>query len=174
MHILEGIGYMIRLPANSILQRRIGYLLKRPAARTTRASMRVVGKMRQGPRERSASMQAKQRFPRPGAAQTAVFNASCPGTARFDVAMVPRRGDPGLGSRGMSDKYRRKLMIHGARAAIRSLSQNATPLGGWLRGLLARAHPNVAVVALANKLARIAWHGLRGGGKFGVNVPNAA
>ena len=30
-------------------------------------------------------------------------------------------------------------------------------LGAWLRGLLARAHVNTAVVALANKLARIAW-----------------
>jgi len=29
----EGIGYTIRLPANSILQRRIGYLLKRPVGR---------------------------------------------------------------------------------------------------------------------------------------------
>ena len=29
----EGIGYTIRLPANSILQRRIGYLLKRPVRR---------------------------------------------------------------------------------------------------------------------------------------------
>jgi hypothetical protein len=27
----------------------------------------------------------------------------------------------------------------------------------WARGLLARAHKNVVVVALANKLARIAW-----------------
>jgi hypothetical protein len=29
----EGIAYTIRLPANSILQRRIGYLLKRPVGR---------------------------------------------------------------------------------------------------------------------------------------------
>jgi hypothetical protein len=29
----EGIGYAIRLPANSVLQRRIGYLLKRPVGR---------------------------------------------------------------------------------------------------------------------------------------------
>jgi hypothetical protein len=30
-------------------------------------------------------------------------------------------------------------------------------LGRWAKGLLARAHQNVAVVALANKLVRIAW-----------------
>jgi len=50
-----------------------------------------------------------------------------------------------------------KLLIHGARSVLRPLSRSATPLGAWLRGLLARAHVNTAVVALANKLARIAW-----------------
>jgi transposase len=32
-----------------------------------------------------------------------------------------------------------------------------TPLETWLRGLQARCHANTVVVALANKLARIAW-----------------
>jgi hypothetical protein len=40
-------------------------------------------------------------------------------------------------------------------------ARSATPLGAWLRGLLARTHANTAVVALANKLARIAWAVLR-------------
>jgi transposase len=31
------------------------------------------------------------------------------------------------------------------------------PLGKWMNQLEARVHRNVAVVALANKLARIAW-----------------
>jgi hypothetical protein len=35
------------------------------------------------------------------------------------------------------------------------------PLGNWLRGLSARAHRNTVIVALANKLARIAWAVLR-------------
>jgi len=30
----EGIGYTIRLPANSVLQNRIGYLLRRPVGRS--------------------------------------------------------------------------------------------------------------------------------------------
>ncbi len=34
-------------------------------------------------------------------------------------------------------------------------------MGRWLKGLLARVHKNLAVVALANKLARIAWAVLR-------------
>ena len=47
-----------------------------------------------------------------------------------------------------------------------SLARSATGLGAWLRGLLARAHPNTVVVALANKLARIVWAVLRHGRKF--------
>lgn len=48
------------------------------------------------------------------------------------------------------------LLIHGARAALASLSKAEDATGRWLRGLLARAHYNVVVVALAAKLARIA------------------
>jgi transposase len=68
-----------------------------------------------------------------------------------------------LGITKRGNRYLRKLLIHGARAALPSLSQSNTPLGAWLRGLLARRHHNVAVVALANKLARIAWAVLRTG-----------
>jgi transposase len=34
------------------------------------------------------------------------------------------------------------MLIHGARAALLTLSEGETLLGGWLRGLLARAHVN--------------------------------
>jgi len=59
--------------------------------------------------------------------------------------------------------YLRMLLIHGARAALPSLSKQMTPLGEWLRALLSRAHRNVVIVALAAKLARIAWATLRRG-----------
>ena len=59
-----------------------------------------------------------------------------------------------------------KLVIQGARAALPSLARTATPLGGWLRGLLARAHGNTVVVALASKLIRIAWALLRNETRF--------
>ena len=38
--------------------------------------------------------------------------------------------------------------------------------GRWAKALLKRAHHNVAVVAFANKLARIAWAVLRHGERF--------
>jgi transposase len=53
------------------------------------------------------------------------------------------------------------MLIHGARAALPHVAEYETALGRWLKGLLARVHRNVAVVALANKLARISWAVLR-------------
>jgi hypothetical protein len=67
----------------------------------------------------------------------------------------------GISKRG--NVYLRKMLIHGARAALPTLSKGETPLGRWLSGLLARAHLNTVVVALAAKLARIIWAVLRSG-----------
>lgn len=87
------------------------------------------------------------------------------------LGLVPRQmttgGKPrlmGITKRG--NKYLRKLLVHGARAALPSLSASSTPLGKWLRSLLERAHKNTVIVALANKLARIAWAVLRQGGTY--------
>ncbi len=87
------------------------------------------------------------------------------------MGLVPKQmttgGKPkllGISKRG--NVYLRKMLIHGARAALPTLSKSETPLGGWLRGLLARAHVNTVVVALAAKLARIICAVLRSGQKF--------
>lgn len=95
----------------------------------------------------------------------AVGNARTFGRGRDMAAwlgLTPRQmttgGKPrllGISKRG--NRYLRKNLIHGARAVLPYLIARETPLGHWARGLLARAHKNVVVVALANKLARIAW-----------------
>lgn len=82
------------------------------------------------------------------------------------LGIVPRQYSTGgkpklLGISKRGNKYLRTLLIHGARAALPSLARSQAPLGSWLRGLLARRHRNTVVVALANKLARIAWAALR-------------
>ena len=94
------------------------------------------------------------------------------------LGLVPRQmttgGKPrllGISKRG--NVYLRTLLIHGARAALPSLARGATPLGGWLRGLQARAHMNTVVVALASKLARIAWAVLRTGRGYEVKAAAA-
>lgn len=76
--------------------------------------------------------------------------------------LVPRQRTTGgkprlLGISRRGNTYLRTLFIHGARAALPWLVKHQTRLGHWLRSLLARSHRNVAVVALANKLVRIAW-----------------
>ena len=53
------------------------------------------------------------------------------------------------------------MLIQGARAAMPTLRKSDTRIGLWLRGLLARAHANTAVVALAAKMARTVWALLR-------------
>lgn len=87
------------------------------------------------------------------------------------LGLVPRQVSTGgrpklLGITKRGNKYLRMLFIHGARAALPSLAKSATPLGQWLRGLLARAHRNVTVVALAAKMVRIAWATLRRNATF--------
>jgi transposase len=55
------------------------------------------------------------------------------------------------------DGYLRRLLVLGATALLRSLANKTTPLALWMQGLLARRPPRLVTVALANKLARIAW-----------------
>jgi transposase len=95
------------------------------------------------------------------------------------LGLVPRQvttgGKPrllGISKRG--NKYLRKLLIHGARAALPALLESPTPLGAWLRGLATRMHKNAVVVALANKLARMAWAVLRYGEMFSITVSAVA
>jgi transposase len=95
------------------------------------------------------------------------------------LGLVPRQfttgGKPkllGISKRG--NKYLRKQLIHGARAALPYIAQRDTPLGRWVKGLMSRTHRNVVVVALANKLARIAWAVLQRGKPFDARAVSVA
>lgn len=95
------------------------------------------------------------------------------------LGLVPRQVTTGgkprlLGISKHGNRYLRMLLIHGARAALPSLAKSDTPLGRWLRALLERVHRNVATVALANKLARIAWAVLVHDRPFVATQPRAA
>ena len=82
------------------------------------------------------------------------------------VGLTPRENSSGLrrhlgriSKRG--DVYLRTLMIHGARAVLnaakRSTAREPDRLRAWALDLDGRVGHNKAAVALANKLARIAW-----------------
>jgi transposase len=55
------------------------------------------------------------------------------------------------------DRYLRSLFTAGALAVIRYAKIHGTKHRPWLTALLARRPTKVAAIALANKLARIAW-----------------
>ncbi len=61
----------------------------------------------------------------------------------------------GISKRG--DRYLRRLLIHGARSVITHVGEKPDRLSGWVRALVARRGMNKAVVALANKNARVAF-----------------
>jgi transposase len=78
------------------------------------------------------------------------------------VGMVPRECSTGgkqklLGISKRGNRYLRRLFVQGARSVLQQRSQQAPGLSAWLAQLLARTHQNVVVVALANKLIRMAW-----------------
>lgn len=74
------------------------------------------------------------------------------------VGLVPRQSGTGgkvklLGISKRGDTYLRTLLIHGARTVI----FKAKDKGAWSEALLQRRPTNVAIVAMANKMARTAW-----------------
>jgi transposase len=78
------------------------------------------------------------------------------------IGLVPRQNSSGgkdrLGSiskRG--DRYLRSLFTTGALAVIRYAKIHGTRHRPWLTALLARRPTKVAAIALANKIARMAW-----------------
>ncbi|MCC4300169.1 IS110 family transposase [Aurantimonas coralicida] len=95
------------------------------------------------------------------------------------LGLVPRQMTTGgkpklLGITKRGNGYLRRMLIHGARAALPSLAKGETRLGEWLRGLLSRAHINTVIVALAAKMARIIWAVLKTGRPFDLKAMPSA
>jgi transposase len=63
------------------------------------------------------------------------------------------------------DRYLRRILVVGAHAVLRYAKQNLEKYP-WLTQLLARKPFKVVAVALANKMARIAWALLVHGGTY--------
>ncbi|PWK76677.1 transposase IS116/IS110/IS902 family protein [Aminobacter sp. AP02] len=78
------------------------------------------------------------------------------------IGLVPRQyttgGKPRLGGIGRrANHYLRRQMIHGAHAVISRLAKHGDRRSVWLKAIVERRGFNRALVALANKTARIAW-----------------
>jgi transposase len=75
----------------------------------------------------------------------------------------------------MGNQYIRTLLVVGATAVIRSARiKNGSWLTKWARSLLEKKPARVVTVALANKIARIAWAVLTRGDGFRPNLPTVA
>ncbi|MFQ5567570.1 MAG: IS110 family transposase [Paracoccaceae bacterium] len=78
------------------------------------------------------------------------------------IGLVPRQdstaGKNRLGRISkMGDRYLRRLLVVGATALIRFARNRSTPLTAWADALLEQRSARLVSVALANKMARIAW-----------------
>jgi len=78
------------------------------------------------------------------------------------IGLVPKQHSSGgknkLGSISkQGDRYLRSLFTAGALAVIRYAKMHGTKHRPWLTALLARRPTKVAAIALANKIARMAW-----------------
>lgn len=78
------------------------------------------------------------------------------------LGLVPRQHSTGgkaklLGISKRGNAYLRRLFIHGARSILAQKCRDKYAFHTWMNQLETRTHRNVLVVAMANKLARIAW-----------------
>jgi hypothetical protein len=76
------------------------------------------------------------------------------------ASLSGRRVDP-ASKRG--NVYLRRMLIHGARAVLLRVKYDTGRFGQWVHRLAQRAPRNKVIVAIANKLARIAWAVLSSG-----------
>jgi len=78
------------------------------------------------------------------------------------LGLVPRQHSSGgkevlLGISKRGDRYLRSLLVHGARSVVIRAAKKDDRLSRWINKIRAARGFNKAVVALANKMARIGW-----------------
>jgi transposase len=78
------------------------------------------------------------------------------------IGLVPKQHSSGgkevlLGISKCGDRYLRSLLIHGARSVVIQAKAKDDRLSRWINHLVSARGFNKAVVALANKMARIGW-----------------
>lgn len=78
------------------------------------------------------------------------------------LGLVPRQNSSGGKDRlggisKMGDRYPRHLLVVGATAVVRYTRRKATTISIWASRLLDRKPARLVTVAVANKMARIAW-----------------
>jgi transposase len=161
-----------RIPplAREVLQALAAHL-RELASRLAALDRRLVALTRTDP-----VCRALREVPGVGPVVATAFAATVPDAAAFRsgrhfaawLGLVPRQHASGgkmrqLGLSKRGDGYLRRQLIHGARALVWRTPLRESKLRRWIDGLRQRRPFNVAVAAVANKLARILWALLRHG-----------
>lgn len=94
------------------------------------------------------------------------------------LGLVPKQHTTGgkprlLGISKRGNRYLRTLLIHRAWAVLNQAHRGDDALRRWIQRLVGRTHKNKAVVALANKLTRVAWAVLARGEPFKAEATSA-
>ena len=90
------------------------------------------------------------------------------------LGLTPKQHSSGgkerlLGISKGGDTYTRSLLIHGARSVLLWSKKKQDKQSKWLSSLISRKGYNKAAVALANKIARIAWAIVQEGSEYNAN-----
>lgn len=94
------------------------------------------------------------------------------------LGLTPRQNSSGgkarLGKTSkMGQRDLRRLLIVGAMAVVRAAVRTGAPAGSWLARMLARKPRMLVAVALANRMARVAWALMTRGGVYRASVAAA-
>ena len=94
------------------------------------------------------------------------------------IGLVPKQSSTGGKERlghisKAGNRYLRKLLVVGALSVIKRAKQGSARRP-WLVALMARRSTKVAAIALANKIARIAWAMMVRGTRYQEPLPQAA
>jgi transposase len=152
--------------------------------KTLESQIEVISQQIESIAEEDAACQRLQQIPGVGPlVATALIAAIGNGSAFIKgrafaawLGLVPRQHSTGgkaklLGISKRGNPYLRCLFIHGARAVFTQRRRDKLTLDAWMTQLEGRRHRNVAIVAVANKLARIAWAVLAKGQSYHWPAP---
>jgi transposase len=95
------------------------------------------------------------------------------------IGLVPKQHSTGgkerLGHNSKAgNRYLRSLLVVGALSVIRRAKETGSTKRAWLVALMARRSTKVAAIALANKIARIAWAIMVRGTRYQEPIQQAA
>jgi transposase len=87
------------------------------------------------------------------------------------LGLTPRQNSSGGKARlgrisRMGQRDLRRLLIIGATAVVRWAARRGAPTGSWLAGMMVRKPRMLVAIALANKIARVAWALMAKGGVY--------